>query len=161
MTTPSDQFNRIALEDNNLEQIQEKIKARKQSPSDFETGDTSQADATERPYIAPRTPTEKWLADTVAEFLELERVSIEDDFFELGGDSIKALRILSRARDKFQVEVPHSILFSVQFTVFEMSKLIDRYQLQAVDTEELNALFEELGNLSDEDAQALLSDGEK
>jgi acyl carrier protein len=160
MTSQSDKFNRIASEDYDPEQIQEKIKAQKQAQSALETSNSSEAGIPEKPYIAPRTPTEKWLADTIAEWLELDRVSIDADFFELGGDSIKALRILSRTRDKFQVELPQSVLFSVQFTVIEIANLIDQYQLEAVDTDELAAMMDELSELSDEDAKAQLNDEE-
>lgn len=160
MSSQSDQFNRIASEEYDAEQIQEKIKAQKQAQSAVETNN-SEAGISAKPYVAPRTPTEKWLANTVAEWLELEQVSIEDDFFELGGDSVKALRILSRVRDNFQVELPQSILFSVQFTVVEMANVIDQYQLDAIDADELTALMDELGELSDEDAKAQLNDDEK
>lgn len=159
MMSESDQFNRIASEDYDPEQIQEKIKAQKQAQAALESAAALDA-ASDRPYIAPRTPTEKWLAETIAEWLELERVSIDDDFFELGGDSIKALRILSRVRDTFQVELPQTVLFSVQFTVVEMANLIDQYQLEAVDEKELASLLDELDDLSDEDAKARLDDQE-
>jgi acyl carrier protein len=151
MTSQSDQFNRIASEDYDAEQIQEKIKAQRQAQSQPEM------DATGKPYIAPRTPTEQWLADTVAEWLEIDRVGVDDDFFELGGDSIKALRILSRARDKFQVEIPQSILFSVQFTVAEMAKIIEQYLLETTSDADLAAIMDELDGLSDDDAKAQLS----
>src|SRR4051812_2015868 len=117
MASQSDQFNQMASDDFDPEAIQEKIKAQKQAAS------FAQAGTTENTYLAPRTPTEKWLADTIAEWLELDKVSIDADFFEMGGDSIKALRILSRIRDQFQVELPQSTLFSVQFTVIEMASL--------------------------------------
>jgi acyl carrier protein len=161
MTSESDQFNRIASEDYDAEQIQEKIKAQNQAQAALESGSGLGDGASDKPYIAPRTPTEKWLAETIAKWLELERVSIDDDFFELGGDSIKALRILSRIRDQFQVELPQSTLFSVQFTVIEMANLIDQYQLEAVDLDELAALVDELDALSDDDARAQLNDEEK
>ncbi len=94
MTSQSDQFNRIASEDYDADAIQEKIKAQKQAQAAQETTPVDGS------YLAPRTPTEKWLADTITEWLELDQVSIDADFFELGGDSIKALRILSRVRDE-------------------------------------------------------------
>ena len=161
MTSQSDQFNRIASDDFDAEQLQEKIRAKKQVDMALESGSAPQADTPERPYIAPRTPTEQWLADTIAEWLELERVSIDEDFFELGGDSIKALRIFSRIRDEFQIELPPSTLFSTQFTVIEIAKLIDQYQLDSVNADELSALVDELDELSDEDAKAQLSDDTK
>jgi acyl carrier protein len=159
MTSQSDQFNQIASEDYDPEKIQEKIKARKQA--DLGAESSPEINISETPYIAPRTPTEKWLADIIAEWLDLDRVSIDADFFELGGDSIKALRILSRIRDRFKVELPQSVLFSVQFTVVEIANLIDQYQLDAVDSEELAALMDEINELSDEEAKAQLSGDEK
>lgn len=160
MTSPSDQFNRIASEDYDADQLQEKIKAQKQAQAASKIGNLPETNISERPYIAPNTLTEKWLADTIAEWLELEQVGINDDFFELGGDSIKALRIFSRVRDHFQVELPPSILFTVQFTVVEVAKLIDQYQLEAVDADDLAALMDELDQLSDEDVKAQLNSDE-
>ena len=50
--------------------------------------------------IAPRTPTEEALADIWAQSLETS-VGVEDDYFLLGGDSMRALLISSRANDAF------------------------------------------------------------
>ncbi|MDO1477941.1 non-ribosomal peptide synthetase [Rhodococcus ruber] len=46
----------------------------------------------------PRTEREAALADVAAEVLGLDRVGIDDDFFALGGDSIVAIQLVSRAR---------------------------------------------------------------
>ncbi|HZI06574.1 MAG TPA: condensation domain-containing protein, partial [Archangium sp.] len=56
-----------------------------------------QARAAPTTYEPPRTPAERALAEAWAQVLGHERVGIHDDFFELGGDSILAIRILSRA----------------------------------------------------------------
>ncbi|MFJ6944793.1 amino acid adenylation domain-containing protein [Streptomyces wuyuanensis] len=48
---------------------------------------------------APRTPRETLLARLFAEVLGLERVTAEDDFLALGGDSITAVQLLIRARE--------------------------------------------------------------
>ncbi|MFC1433676.1 non-ribosomal peptide synthase/polyketide synthase [Streptacidiphilus sp. N1-3] len=47
---------------------------------------------------APRTPREELLCGLYAEVLGLDRVGAEDDFFALGGDSIVAMQLVSRAR---------------------------------------------------------------
>ncbi|MCA9312206.1 MAG: AMP-binding protein, partial [Phycisphaerales bacterium] len=52
-----------------------------------------------RPYVAPESESEKVLAGIWAEMLQLPRVSVEDNFFEIGGDSILALRIVAKAND--------------------------------------------------------------
>ncbi|MEV7872681.1 amino acid adenylation domain-containing protein [Streptomyces sp. NPDC088124] len=49
-------------------------------------------------YVAPRTEAERALAAVWAEVLGVERVGVEDDFFELGGDSISSLKVVSRIR---------------------------------------------------------------
>jgi len=47
-------------------------------------------------FVAPRTPAEKIIAGIWAEVLELERVGIYDNFFEIGGDSILSIQIATR-----------------------------------------------------------------
>ncbi len=47
-------------------------------------------------YIAPRTETQRVIADVIAEVLGATRVGIEDNFFALGGDSILSIRVVSR-----------------------------------------------------------------
>ncbi|MEU9191156.1 amino acid adenylation domain-containing protein, partial [Streptomyces sp. NPDC048484] len=50
-------------------------------------------------YVAPRTETERVLAEVWAQVLGVERVGVEDNFFELGGDSIISIRVVARARE--------------------------------------------------------------
>ncbi|MFH8797516.1 amino acid adenylation domain-containing protein [Streptomyces sp. NPDC017941] len=49
-------------------------------------------------YRAPRTPAEEILAGVYAEVLGLDRVGVDDDFFAVGGDSIRSIQVVSRAR---------------------------------------------------------------
>ncbi|MFC0040243.1 non-ribosomal peptide synthetase [Actinomadura rayongensis] len=60
--------------------------------------DYAAASGASRPYRAPRTPAETVLCGLYAEILGLERVGLDDGFFDLGGDSIIAMRLVSRAR---------------------------------------------------------------
>ncbi|OLB76498.1 MAG: hypothetical protein AUI14_18580 [Actinobacteria bacterium 13_2_20CM_2_71_6] len=48
--------------------------------------------------VAPRTDAERALAEIWAAVLGVDRVGVEDDFFELGGDSILSIQVASRAR---------------------------------------------------------------
>lgn len=51
-------------------------------------------------YTAPRTPLESLLADLWAEVLGTETVGVHDNFFEIGGNSISAIKIVSLLQDK-------------------------------------------------------------
>ncbi|TDC71919.1 amino acid adenylation domain-containing protein [Actinomadura sp. GC306] len=58
---------------------------------------------------APRTPEEETLSRLFAEVLGLERVGIDDGFFDLGGDSIIAIQLVSRARQSGLVVTPRDV----------------------------------------------------
>jgi amino acid adenylation domain-containing protein/non-ribosomal peptide synthase protein (TIGR01720 family) len=49
-------------------------------------------------YVAPRTEAERTVAAVWAEVLGAQRVGVNDDFFQLGGDSILSVRVVSRLR---------------------------------------------------------------
>jgi len=66
----------------------------------------------QRPYEAPQGEIEVMLAAAWADLLSLERVGRNDNFFDLGGHSLVAVRLLSRLRQTPGVEVPMSTLFS-------------------------------------------------
>ncbi|KAF0809374.1 peptide synthase [Alcanivorax sp. S71-1-4] len=57
-------------------------------------------------YVAPRSDTEQQLADIWQQVLGVPRVGITDHFFELGGDSILSLQVISRVR---QAGVPITV----------------------------------------------------
>jgi len=59
-----------------------------------------------RGHVAPRNEVEAALATICAEALGVERLGVEDDFFELGGDSLMAVRALFHIRKATGVELP-------------------------------------------------------
>ncbi|HEX5751790.1 MAG TPA: amino acid adenylation domain-containing protein, partial [Archangium sp.] len=54
----------------------------------------------EKAFTAPRTRVEELLASAIAEVLGLESVGIDDDFFHLGGDSIRSIQVVARCRER-------------------------------------------------------------
>ncbi|OLF16235.1 non-ribosomal peptide synthetase [Actinophytocola xanthii] len=63
-------------------------------------------------HLEPRTDAERAVAAVFAEVLGVERVGAEDNFFLLGGDSIIAIRVVSRLRDRLGVELSPLTLFT-------------------------------------------------
>jgi amino acid adenylation domain-containing protein/non-ribosomal peptide synthase protein (TIGR01720 family) len=53
--------------------------------------------AAQREYVAPRNAREEKMAEIWGQILNLERVGIHDDFFELGGDSLLVVRVVTKA----------------------------------------------------------------
>ncbi|OYD97754.1 non-ribosomal peptide synthetase [Nostoc sp. 'Peltigera membranacea cyanobiont' 210A] len=73
--------------------------------------DSAASGLIDKAFIAPRTPTESTLAKIWAEVLNIERVGIYDNFFDLGGDSLLTVRLLKQIHKQFENELPLSTLF--------------------------------------------------
>ena len=65
----------------------------------------------EEVYVGPRTPIEELLAEIWAGVLKLDKVGIEDNFFDLGGHSLLATQAVSRICQALQMEIPLRALF--------------------------------------------------
>lgn len=63
-------------------------------------------------YVAPRTETEQKLAAIWAELLGRDNIGVKDNFFAIGGHSLKATRMASHIRREFEVTLNLAALFS-------------------------------------------------
>ncbi|MEV0414710.1 amino acid adenylation domain-containing protein [Streptomyces sp. NPDC050448] len=73
-------------------------------------------------YRAPRNETERVLAAAFADVLELDRVGIDQDFFDLGGNSLRAIRLVGLIRAELKQEVSIRRLFAAR-TVIGLSDM--------------------------------------
>lgn len=62
-------------------------------------------------YISPKTDIEKTLAHIWSKTLETSPIGIEDNFFDLGGNSLQAIQLVHQVRETFQIELPIVSLF--------------------------------------------------
>jgi natural product biosynthesis luciferase-like monooxygenase protein len=121
----------------------------------------------EESYVAPRDETEKTLAEIWAEVLRLERVGIENKFFNLGGHSLVALQIIARVRNTFQVELTMRHIFESP-TVAQLAATITHIQATGGTHEDTSIdsfvaqneerLLDEIDQLSDQQVDLLLND---
>jgi amino acid adenylation domain-containing protein len=75
-------------------------------------------------YAAPRSPEEEFLADVWSRLLRVERPSIHDNFFVLGGHSLMAAQVIARVRQTLAVELPLRMMFEAP-TIAEFADLIE------------------------------------
>lgn len=74
--------------------------------------------------IPPRTETEKKIAAVWGDILQIETIGIHDNFFGLGGHSLKAMQVLSRLQKSLQVRLSVRDLFD-QPTIAGLASLVD------------------------------------
>ncbi|MEH2284995.1 MAG: amino acid adenylation domain-containing protein [Nostoc sp.] len=67
---------------------------------------------TNKPYIPPRNDQEATICSLMASLLQIERVGVTDDFFEIGGDSLLVTQLAIRLRQTYQTEFPLPQLFT-------------------------------------------------
>jgi non-ribosomal peptide synthetase component F len=82
----------------------------------------------ERAGIAPRTEVERLLVEIWCELLGVETVSIHDNFFQLGGNSLLATRVVARINQVFQLSLVVETLFKSP-TIADLALATDEHLL--------------------------------
>jgi acyl carrier protein len=94
-------------------------------------------------FVAPRTELEEELARLWAEVLGVERVGVNDNFFDLGGHSLLATRLMFKVRELFDVELPLRALFEAP-TLAGLAVAIVQHQAEQIDGEEMARILADL-----------------
>jgi acyl carrier protein len=76
-------------------------------------------------YLAPRTLTEKRLAEIWRIVLSMDCVGVEDGYHDLGGDSLHASIIFTMIQETFRVTLPLATLANAP-TIAQLAPMIDR-----------------------------------
>ncbi len=96
-----------------------------------------------REYVAPETEIEKVLASLCGAALGVDRLGLHDDFFELGGDSLMAIRVIFQIRSEVGVELPVRSFFDAP-TVAALAEVVE------------GMILDQIENLSDEEVHERL-----
>jgi len=112
------------------------------------------------PFRAPETEIEEQLATMWRDAFGVDRVGVDDDFFELDGNSLMAIQIVTRLRTAFGVELPMSTLFDNP-TIAQLGAEIEALMGEEAEAEEalegVEDLLAEIEDLSPEEAELLLA----
>jgi phthiocerol/phenolphthiocerol synthesis type-I polyketide synthase E len=82
-----------------------------------------------RAHVAPRTELEATVARIWGDLLGVGRIGVEDEFFELGGNSLVAVQLIGRIRAATGVRLPMQALFETP-TVAGMAELVERLRAE-------------------------------
>lgn len=78
---------------------------------DFKALEKTHVELAERPFVAPRTPLEERIRDVWMKVMRRESISVQDDFFESGGNSLLAVGIVNKLNKELGLALPLQILF--------------------------------------------------
>jgi acyl carrier protein len=108
-------------------------------------------------YVPPQNEIEQKIAVIWQEAFGIARVGVEDNFFELAGNSLLAIQIVTRLRRAFEVEVSMTSLFDAP-TVSELARKIQEIQLRQAELSRIERLLSEIEVLSSDEAKRKIAE---
>ena len=111
-------------------------------------------------YVGPRNNIEKTIAEIWQLLLGVDQIGTEDNFFDLGGDSLTAARCVARIREALNVEIGLEVLFDAP-TLTALAKEVIRTELQRLDKNTLASLVSEVGKTSAQSNERLETVGNR
>jgi acyl transferase domain-containing protein/acyl carrier protein len=106
-------------------------------------------------YVAPASEIERITAQIWERLFGIERIGTQDDFFQLGGNSLLAIQLMSQLRKAFAVELPLSKLFETP-TIAGLAVSIADSQARQRELAEIERLLQEIEGLSPDDLRSQL-----
>ncbi|MFK7829713.1 MAG: beta-ketoacyl synthase N-terminal-like domain-containing protein [Congregibacter sp.] len=108
-------------------------------------------------YSAPESALEVQIAGIWEQFLGIEQIGINDDFFALGGNSLLGAQLVAEINQACVLGLDLSSLFAAP-TIGNLAKLVLETKLAEHDLSDLEAELEQLESLSEEEVEALMND---
>jgi amino acid adenylation domain-containing protein len=114
----------------------------------------------DQPYTPARNVLEATLAAIWEQVLGMEPIGIFDNFLDLGGNSLLAMRIIARLQEVLRIETPLRKLFDLP-TVAELAAFISEAQQEQGTDAELEKLLQEVGKLSEQEVEEKLAENQR
>ena len=106
----------------------------------------------EKEYVEPSTLAEKVVAKAFENVFGINNVSVYDDFYELGGHSLKATQMVTYIRKELSVQISLRTIFrysSVELIALEVQKLIEGDESDGEQIKKPD--FDDFENIEDEE----------
>jgi phthiocerol/phenolphthiocerol synthesis type-I polyketide synthase E len=95
------------------------------------------------PFVAPRGELESTLTALFERELGIEPIGADDDFFEMGGDSLLAMQVMTAVNAEFALQIPLRALFEAP-TPALLARMVVGHQAEGMDEDLLAAVLAEL-----------------
>jgi acyl transferase domain-containing protein/acyl carrier protein len=109
------------------------------------------------PYAPASDEIEEGVAGIWQEMLGFEPVGVHDNFFELAGNSLTAIQIITRIRKAFDVDLSMSAIFETP-TVFGLAGAVRASRLGSEELAEVDQILDDIEGLTPEELEALLAE---
>jgi len=106
-------------------------------------------------YVAPRDEIETAIADIICKILGEDQIGVNDNFFGIGGDSIKGTQVASRLASLYHLDLPNAMIFRHP-TVVELAEKIRQLQSENSPDDEVADLINQMEGLSAAEIEQLL-----
>jgi len=100
----------------------------------------------EQRYVAPRNDIEVALVDMWQEVLGINEIGVSDNFFDLGGHSLKATRLLSKVRSIFRTQLPLSVVFE-ETTIEALARALVEHEPQPGQTAKIAHVLQRIKSI--------------
>src|SRR6185503_2533690 len=105
-------------------------------------------------HVGPRTSVEEMVCGILSRVLGRQEISVDDNFFEIGGHSLHATRVISQIRLLLGVQVDFRRFFDAP-TAASLARIVE--EKTAVDAADTKNLLSQIENLSADQVRQLLA----
>jgi acyl carrier protein len=89
--------------------------------------------------------------------LGIDRVGVDDNFFQIGGHSLLAMQVLFKIQEVFDVEMSARDLYDGAFTAGRLATKVMHLRLRTADSMRIGEVLDQLDTLSDDEVRSLLA----